>query len=192
MRYSSVEVPCARCGAPVIREPNELRRRPNTYCSNACYSAAVGDKPDPARFWSKVEKSDDPAACWMWTGARYPSGYGYFKRQSGEKITASRFAYELAHGPVPRNRSVCHACDNPRCVRIDHLFVGTQRENSHDMLRKGRCAVTRLDDATVAEIRAAYQAGGVSQRALARHFHTCQTNVSAIVRGLTRVVEQNA
>jgi len=66
-----------------------------------------------------------------------PNGYGQF--WSGERGTgAHRFSYVLANGAVPAGMNVLHHCDNPPCVRPDHLYVGTQVENTGDALARGR------------------------------------------------------
>jgi hypothetical protein len=95
------------------------------------------------RFWLLVNK-DGPliieTPCWMWTGRKL-RGYGQFCPIEGRHWIAHRYAWELAHGPIPNNGvelCVCHRCDNPSCVRVDHLFLGTDRDNHHDMVRKGR------------------------------------------------------
>jgi HNH endonuclease len=85
-------------------------------------------------FWSKVAKTDH---CWTWEGSRHPQGYGTLS--VGRKtVRAHRFSYELANGPFDASLDVCHHCDNPSCVRPDHLFLGTARDNMRDASRKGR------------------------------------------------------
>lgn len=87
------------------------------------------------RFWSKVDKSGD---CWLWLAGI--SGHGYAQFYFGGKQTnASRYALEQKIGrPLQRDELACHRCDNTRCVRPDHLFVGTASENMLDAVRKGR------------------------------------------------------
>ncbi len=75
--------------------------------------------------------------------ARLPSGYGVSQIYIGGKsytVYAHRMAWELAHGPIPAGLFVCHACDNPPCINVEHLFLGTARRNSEDMKAKGRGA----------------------------------------------------
>lgn len=88
---------------------------------------------DIARFWAKVEKTDE---CWLWTAARWPKGYGAFNCDH-QMWQAHRIAYYLTYGKFPTDLA-CHTCDNPPCVRPDHLFDGTSQQNLVDGLRKGR------------------------------------------------------
>ncbi|QOK95212.1 HNH endonuclease [Ralstonia pseudosolanacearum] len=81
-----------------------------------------------------------PGDCWLWTGATHPQGYGLIKRKDGAQLRAHRLAYELAYGVIPVGTFVCHRCDNPRCVRPDHLFLGSHADNMADMVAKGRAA----------------------------------------------------
>lgn len=92
---------------------------------------------DARLFWERVNRGPD---CWLWTGATTNSNgylYGVLRRHRRWQ-RAHRYAYELAVGPIPEGMLVCHACDVPLCVRPDHLFLGTHRDNTQDMLRKRR------------------------------------------------------
>lgn len=92
---------------------------------------------------------------------------------------------------------VLHHCDTPRCVRPDHLFLGTMQENTQDMLTKGRNEHgpgypsgeahpnTKLTEAAVLEIRRRWQQGGVTQRALAQEFGVVHSVIGFVVRGET-------
>jgi hypothetical protein len=93
-------------------------------------------KRDPVeRFWEKVDRSGD---CWVWVAGRSTRRYGQFW-SGGRRVPAHRFSYELHFGPITDPRlDVCHTCDNPPCVRPDHLWLGTPSENALDMVAKGR------------------------------------------------------
>ena len=108
--------------------------------------AKRGRTPIPLadRFWSKVDKCGE---CWTWTGCRTALGYGSILAEGERKwIYAHRVSWEIHNGRLPeptgdRTRDICvlHRCDNPSCVRPEHLFLGTMKDNSRDMARKGRC-----------------------------------------------------
>jgi hypothetical protein len=86
------------------------------------------------RFWSKVVKDD---GCWEWQGTRNSNGYGMIGVDHQSRYT-HRVSWELANGSIPDGLEICHRCDNRRCVRPDHLFLGTRRDNVRDMWAKGR------------------------------------------------------
>lgn len=113
-------------------------------------------------FWAMVNKSGPTmphmdSVCWEWIGSKQKSGHGIF----GRHWRASRYSFELHNGPSKKEMFICHRCDNPACVRPDHLFLGTHKDNMHDMLVKGRRAPTigennpkaKLSEVDVIEIR---------------------------------------
>lgn len=92
------------------------------------------------RFWVLVNKTE---SCWVWKGTSTKGGYGQFSvpdRAKGRNVLrlAHRISYEMANGPIPSGLDALHTCDNPPCVRPDHLFLGTDSDNQRDAVRKGR------------------------------------------------------
>jgi hypothetical protein len=110
--------------------------------------------------------------------------------KNNRQFFAHRIAYERAKGPIPAGLYVCHTCDNPPCCNPAHLFVGSSRDNTRDMIQKGRSRVIgahgetnpahKLTENDVRMIRALYPR--LSQVAIARRFRINQTIVSDIVR----------
>ncbi|MFO7180891.1 MAG: HNH endonuclease signature motif containing protein [Pseudomonadota bacterium] len=140
------------------------------------------------RFWEKVEKTD---TCWIWTGTKLQHGYGALDtRRHGKRIVirAHRFAWELTYGPIPEGLHVLHECDNPSCVRPEHLHLGTHAQNMAEMAARGRAGRefrkpnTKLSYAQVLEIRAS-KAPGV---ALAKAYGVSQQTICDIRKGRTR------
>ncbi len=145
------------------------------------------------RFWSRVDRTAD--GCWTWTGNVDKEGYGRFTDERVKKspIRAHRYAWMLDHGAMPpTGLLICHRCDNPPCVRPDHLFVGTTQTNIADKLAKGRARGNttgllgdlrrRLNEAQVQEIR---QAPG-SNASIGRQFGISREHVRRIKNGTRR------
>lgn len=77
--------------------------------------------------------------CWISKGYKLPAGY-IILYSNGKRKYAHRLSYELKFGEIPKGLYVCHKCDNPPCHRPSHLFLGTQKDNIADMVKKGRSA----------------------------------------------------
>ena len=92
-------------------------------------------RPVSVRFWPRVTKGD---GCWEWQGARSNLGYGRVRGEDGRTRQTHHIAWELVFGPIPSGLVVMHICDNPPCVRPNHLRLGTVAENNADMTAKGR------------------------------------------------------
>ena len=102
-----------------------------------------------------------PSGCILWSGPLHSWGYGTIEYK-GKGYQAHRVAWALANGPIPDGMFICHKCDVPGCVNVDHLFVGTHDDNMRDKAEKGRApalrgeanANSKLTDEKVLEIRA--------------------------------------
>jgi hypothetical protein len=96
-----------------------------------------GKQPtDPViRFWRNVTRSD---WCWNWSGSKNALGYGRLFISKTKAVMAHRFSWEIHQGQIPKGLLVLHRCDTPSCVRPDHLFLGTSKDNSQDMVKKIR------------------------------------------------------
>lgn len=162
---------------------------------------------EKVNFYSQKRPDE---GCWEWTGTIHHRGYGVICHE-GKMLLAHRAAYQATFCEIPAGLFVCHRCDNPKCVRPDHLFGGTPAENMADKVRKGRqskgdqhaatfknstafksaiprgerhgCA--KLSQSQVADIRRRWldRGPGARQRAIAQQFGVSQSLVSLIVRG---------
>lgn len=137
------------------------------------------------KFWARVDKSGD---CWIWLAGRTSkfkreTAYGVFPNKVFGSQTAHRVSYEIHYGPIPDGLFVCHKCDNPPCVNPEHLFLGTLADNAADMAAKGRAARNyKLTPEMIADIKAAYAVGNVSQGALARRFRVSAPLIARAIR----------
>lgn len=91
---------------------------------------------DKARFWAKVEKGN-AGECWPWTGHRDKGGYGRFSIGRGNDL-AHRVALAISGTAMPPGMCACHSCDNRGCCNPSHLFIGSDADNTADMISKGR------------------------------------------------------
>jgi hypothetical protein len=129
--------------------------------------------------------------CLVFIGARTRFGYGRL-HVGGRVEHTHRVTWEAARGSIPDGLIVCHHCDNPPCVDVDHLFLGTHRDNVADMVAKGRAsrligeqsAKATLTNAQVREMREL--SATLTQRELAERFDVEAGYVSVVVRGKRR------
>lgn len=177
-----VELVCGVCGTGfAVKHSHAHRRR---FCSRPCYIAAIHRRADDfeAYFWKRVQKTP---TCWEWTGMRGTAGlrYGIVRRpHDGIKDeVAHRTSWRMHFGEIPDGMFVCHHCDNPLCVRPDHLFLGTQTDNMTDMARKERSAAAKLTADDVREIRRRF-ANGESQSSIAADYPISRRSIGKVTQ----------
>ena len=154
------------------------------------------NKETKVRFWSKVNKT---ATCWLWKAGTDKDGYGRIKITKKNRM-AHRIAWIVCYGSIPNGLLVLHHCDNPPCCNPKHLFLGTEKANSQDMLSKGRQSKvgnrahnrgvqagsnhhnSLLQEWEVMLIRIYCQRGKESQRAIGTRFGITNQHVSGIKR----------
>lgn len=129
-------------------------------------------------------------------GYKNKDGYGRVSYK-GKATGAHRKAWILANGNIPVGMNVLHRCDNPACVKIEHLFLGSQLDNVKDMLSKGRnrksTAIRKSDGKpshaklSTEQIVIAKQmlSQGVKQITIGNLLGVSQPCISAIKRGVT-------
>ena len=143
------------------------------------------------KFSDLMERCDIvPGGCFEWQRSVNAKGYGKI-RLDGVHHNASRVAWIIVYGEIPPRTYVCHHCDNPRCIRPDHLFLGTPADNSGDMAQKGRAAkgeangFSRLTEGQVAILRKARREKGRfwGVREYARLFGVSRTTIQRAANG---------
>ncbi len=183
---------CRHCGRTFSKDPRNTwaywaRAK---YCSQDCAGAARAAELKDGRAAMKDDFQrwfDQPEiGCWEWTGARTRDGYGAYSYE-GKSYRAHRIALLLdGRAPAP-DQYACHHCDNPLCVRPDHLYPGTPRDNMRDAIDRRRVRAgernhsSKLTEAAVREIRAS----GASVGSLAKRFGVTHGAVSMARSGKT-------
>lgn len=178
------DINCAQCGAT-------FRPRANVdkCCSDQCKALwweAYKFTRAVRRFWARVIKTE---GCWEWQGRKDKKGYGYCRAFDRTLWRTHRLSWFIHHGPIPEGQWVLHKCDNPSCVRPDHLFLGDHDANTEDKISKSRQArgemcKKKLIAAQVLEIRK-LRGEGHSLRVVAKKFNVTYVNIAAITKRLT-------
>ncbi|MDP9182910.1 MAG: HNH endonuclease [Actinomycetota bacterium] len=143
--------------------------------------------------------------CIEWTGSQNGGGRGVAHLPRRGAPRRSMYAYRLVwtvyQGPIPDGLEICHHCDNPLCVNVKHLFLGTHQENMADMGRKGRYPKERRrlgvkhhkakhDDELIQRVVAAWESGRyLTYGALGREYGVHRATVRSWVTGLTRTAK---
>ncbi len=170
-------------------KPCKVAEGKGRFCSTVCARASQRVSPEQ-QIAINVDRSGGPDACWPWLGKVYATKpYGYFKHR-GRSTGAHRTAWELANGRlVPDGLLVRHVvCNNPPCCNPAHLEVGTDSDNSNDMVRAGRQASgvrhgsAKLTEDQVRAIRVRC-ASGETIVSLAKAFGVSRAAISATVSG---------
>lgn len=130
------------------------------------------------------------SGCIEWTGTKTKKGYGVLRLAGAgsRKTTAHRIAWALKHGDLAANVLVLHRCDNPSCVNPNHLFIGSAKQNTEDMVSKGRHSWRsgtpwqKLTVEAIARIRD-LRANGLTQQRVADMFGISRSLISLIENG---------
>ncbi len=140
------------------------------------------------RFFAKV-RIDKKTGCHIFTDYCDRDGYGKFNVGGIHYTeTASRVAWVIANGQIPDGLCVLHRCDNPPCVNPEHLYLGTNQDNTDDMKRRGRSTAgernshAKLKEYQVLDILRLFH-NGLSMGTIARRYSVSLPTISHIVYG---------
>ena len=188
---------CETCGSPFQTRPSKAdgRRFCSVKCAGIAQRGEEGLTPgNIERFWTYVDTSGGPDACWNWQGTIDRFGYGFFSICQ-KQHRAHRISAELAYGPCPEDRRVCHHCDNTACVNPAHLYYGTAKDNTQDAIRRGRFRgfdltqlrgekhnKAKLTEAQVIDLRRRWAEAPFNMAAEARKLGVATTSVEAIIK----------
>lgn len=142
-----VSLVCQECWAPYERAKSQVDFHGSAFCSKLCAVVHLGKKSrlSVAEMKRKLRGGRTLLECWPWPGVPESNGYARTTFQGVRKWSVHRLSWHLFRGAIPDGSIVCHKCDTPNCTNPRHLFIGTQKDNIADMIRKGRAAWQRED-----------------------------------------------
>ena len=146
-------------------------------------------EPLTDRFWRKVNVVRDATSCWNWVGGPFGEGLYGIIGVNGSSIRTHRVSWEIHFGKIPDGECVLHECDNKKCVRPDHLFLGTKSSNNSDRHAKNRDAKgsrngkSVLNDGIVREIKRLYQRRSFGARKIAVKLGLNYSTVNNVTAG---------
>ena len=132
----------------------------------------------------KVAWEVDERGCYICTShARGTHGYPCVHKD-GRNQNLHRVLYEEAHGSIPAGLVVRHRCDEPRCINLEHLVLGTPKQNGEDKANRGRAyrphgELSGTAKLTWEQVRAIKAAVG-TQAEIGRIYGVTQSEVSRI------------
>jgi len=175
-----VNLVCEQCGKSFQKEITSRNPTRNRFCSFKCKN---GKQVIPLleRIRRRLS-SPNERGCIIWPGATNGDGRAIIKSEPARKVMVlvSRTLYEATSGPIPEGLGVLHRCDNPRCVNIEHFFLGTQAVNMTDCCIKGRKG-NKLTVETVRSIRNDYAEGKATCVELAIKHQVAYSGIRKIV-----------
>lgn len=135
-------------------------------------------------FWKYVNKKEINE-CWNWIGASSKGGYGRF-RINKNIISSHRFSWVIYNGDIPNDKLVLHKCNNPPCVNPNHLYLGTNKDNSEYMVKQNRYIKAQGEDngrskLILSQVKQIRKLKGILfQRIIAKKFNVSQSLISHI------------
>lgn len=151
------------------------------------------------RFLSKIHMSK-MRDCWEWAACLSSTGYGSFSF-CNKTVNVHTFTWKLYKGPIYTGLQVLHKCDNRKCVRPDHLFLGTQFDNVSDMIKKNRGRPAKATSGSFKKgifhpfrkisiedfpkIKKMYYNGNMTHLQISKIFNVSQSSIKNVLNGKT-------
>lgn len=185
-----IEIKCKHCHKLFISHKNGSRK----YCSQSC-STSVRNKlialPTEDIFWRNIVPPKHKNDCWLYKSVQRCKSSGYGMIYINQRYySAHRFSWELYNGRIPKGKFCLHRCDIRNCVNPDHLFLGTNKDNMRDKVKKGRANVpygekhhgSIINDNIAKKIKLNIKKG-ISAPEIAKNFNISKGIVFAIKSG---------